>query len=157
VPFASVLAGAAALQGWRHLDRLGGWQPGAIAVALVAGVALSALLGARFVVQSVTLDERVQQVADSAARRLAPGDTVLVIDRHPQTVLFAMGHRGWHRTELVADEVRQFEWYGADVLLVTETSPSWSDGELMGWAEDRWPTLAGTSQWTLFQLGADPE
>jgi len=64
-----------------------------------------------------------------------------------------MGHRGWHRTELERDEARQFEWYGAEAMLVTDTSPSWGDPELMSWAEDRWPTLAGTSHWTLFELG----
>lgn len=156
VPFASVLAGSAAAVGWRRLRASPNTLSMATALVLVGLLGLSALLGARFVQHSLRLDDRVARVAAEVAPFTTPTDAVVVVDRHPQSVLYAMDRRGWHRSTLPLDDVRLFEALDADYLLLTDSSDTWWDDEMRGFIEGRWELVTFEQGWRLYNVGVAP-
>ena len=158
VPFASVLVGAALVDGWRALARHGRspatWGAAAGVVALLV---LSVLLCAGFVRHSLQIDDRIVTMAHQVATHVAPDEAVIVVDRHPQTVLFAMDRRGWHRSTMSFDDVRRFPMYGAEYLLLTSGSDSWQDAELRELVHRSWPRVAHGAGWRLYEFGATPQ
>ncbi len=152
VPFASVLAGAGALELRRRATASG---PGTVAVLLMLLLALgafSALQGLVFARDALLRDARIE-VAGLALSYVVPlGHSLVVVDRHPQTLLYATDRRGWHRTEVSYGDVLQLEDIGAEYLLLTETSPSWRDPGLLTSLEDERPLVARSPGWLLFQL-----
>jgi len=154
IPFASVLAGAGLWEGWRALASrgrsVGAW---AIATAALALLAFTILLGQAFVRHSLQIDERIELLARQVADHVAPGESVIVVDRHPQTVLFAMDRRGWHRSTMGFEDIRRFQWFGADYLLLTSGSDSWQDAELRELIQRSWSRAAHGPGWRLYAVG----
>ena len=149
VPFASVLAGAALAAGWRGR----GERPVLAALALAGAVALvSVPLGARFVSRSLAPDARVARVVVEVGTVMPVQQSLVVLDRHPQTILYGLDRRGWHRAAADAAELRRLREYGADFLLITDTSPSHGDPALAEWVGGRWPAVARGNGWDLYRL-----
>jgi len=154
VPFASVLAGAALVDGWRTLaEGPQSWRVRASACLALLVLALSVMLGASFVRRSLELDRRVATTAAQAGAHVGPGAAVVVVDRHPQTVLFAMDRRGWHRTAMSFEDIELFAHFDAQYLLLTSGSESWQDAELRELVHRTWPRIAHGQGWRLYQLG----
>jgi hypothetical protein len=125
-----IAAGAAALL--RRGAALPQAGRGALAGLALVLAAASAIEGGRFLGRSLRQDSRVPTVARAAAE-LVPADRLVVVaDRHPQSVLYAMGRRGFPRHRVDIAEIARLEAAGADALLLTETSPSWADADLRG-------------------------
>ena len=151
VPFASVLAGAGAR--WAAARaREGGAAAAGMVVLLLALGALSAWQGLAFARDALRRDSRIE-VAGLALSYVVPANhAVLVVDEHPQTLLYAIDRRGFHRSTVSYGDVLQLEDLGAEYLVITETSPSWSDPGLMTALEDERPLVARSPGWLLFQL-----
>ena len=82
--------------------------------------------------------------------------SVVVADRHPQTIIYAVDRRGWHRTELPRLELRKLQGLGADYLLITDTVPEFRDPELHRFlrlgAIQKW----SGSGWVIYELRPAP-
>ena len=155
VPFASVLGGVALVDGCGALARHGrSWRAWGLAAGAAVLLALSALFTTVFVRHSLQLDERIAALAHQAASHIAPGEAVIVIDRHPQTVLFAMDRRGWHRSTMAFDDIHRFQLFEAEYLLLTSGSDSWQDTELRELVHRSWPRAAHGSGWRLYEIGS---
>ena len=152
VPFGSVLAGAGALELRRRSQGAGRGAAAALLVVLLALGGLSALHGLTFARDALLRDSRIE-VAGLALSYVVPAERALVVvDRHPQTLLYAIDRRGWHRTSVSYGGVLELEDLGAEYLLLTETSPSWSDPGLLASLQDERPLVARSPGWLLFQL-----
>jgi len=152
VPFLSVLVGAGLAALWR--SRRGWRRP---VQAMVGGgfliLTLLSLYQARlFVSEGLAQDQRLAVVAASAGAVLPPGVAMVVVDRHPQTLLYALDQQGWHRQTLDLDELQRLEGWGAEALLVTDTSPVWSDAELVRELRQGRPLVARGEGWNLLRL-----
>ncbi len=151
VPFASVLAGAGAAAAWR-LRTARGWQLYAALWLLGAAALGSGVLGARFVARSVQTDDRVARVIVEVGTVMPVRRSLVVVDRHPQTILHGLDRRGWHRNAVDAGELQRLRQYGADFLLITDTSVSHGDPALAEWVGPRWPAVARGNGWNLYRL-----
>jgi len=159
VPFASVLLGAALVDGAK---RLASW--GALSPRMRAGIGLSVLLlatvsvqvGWGFVSRSVQRDSRVEEVSRGAAAVLPRLSSVVVADRHPQTIIYAVDRRGWHRTRLPPRELRKLQGLGAEYLLITDTVPAFRDPELHAYLRLGALREASGPGWVIYKLRPAP-
>lgn len=151
VPFASVLAGAAAVAAWK-LRAARGWQLYAALWLLGVGALGSGVLGARFVDRSLQSDSRVARVIVEVGTVMPVRKSLVVVDRHPQTVLHGLDRRGWHREAVDVAELQRLQQYGADFLLITDASASHADPALSEWVGPRWPAVARGNGWNLYRL-----
>lgn len=151
VPFASVLAGAALVAGWRaRADR--GPQV-FVALGLVGAAALaSSAMGMRFVARSLEPDARIARVIAEVGTVMPVQQSLVVVDRHPQTILHGLDRRGWHRNAVDAAELQRMRTFGADYLLVTDTSPSFQNPDLADGAPARVPLVARGNGWNLYRM-----
>lgn len=152
VPFLSVLAGAGAHAVWQARQGVGRGAVGAGAAVLLGLLLLSVYQGRLFVQQGMEQDTRIGVVAASAAAVLPPQVATVVVDRHPQTLLFALDQRGWHRQTLTVAELDQLEAWGAEALLITDRSPSWSDEAFVRTVRSARPLVARGDGWNLLRL-----
>jgi hypothetical protein len=152
VPFASVLAGAGAVALFSKAQGAGRPVAAALLVVLLALGGLSALQGLTFAKTALTRDSRIEIAALALSHVVPAGRALVVVDRHPQTLLYATDRRGWHRSAVAYGDVLDLEELGAEYLLLTETSPSWSDSGLLAALEDERPLVARSPGWLLFQL-----
>lgn len=155
VPFASVLCGAALMDLARRFRDAGQTSRRARAVILgLAGVllALSLIFGARFVRQSLQQDRRIQEVALGAQQALPARGALVVVDPFPQTVLYALDRRGWHRTGLDLQELPKLRRLGADHLLLSAGSGTFQGGAEPDALKTMARRLASGPGWRLYQL-----
>ncbi|GEM_PF-1530060 len=156
VAFVSVAAGWAVREGLATL-RDAPLLPGLPAVlALCGGVALgsSAVLGQQFVRDNLTLDRRPAAVARTAGPLIPGSPPVVVVDRHAQTVLYALDLRGWTRDAIDVEDLEWLELDGAEYLLVTDTSASYWSETFRDEVASRRPLVAQGPDWVLFRLFA---
>jgi hypothetical protein len=159
VPFASVLCGAALVDGSKRLA-----QWGALSNRMRAGLAASALLlviisvqvGAGFHSQSLRRDLRVEEVSRGASAMLPRQHSVVVADRHPQTIIYAIDRRGWHRTRLPPRELRKLQGLGAEYLLLTDTVSEFRAPEMHRYLRLAAVREASGPGWVLYWLRAAP-
>lgn len=153
LPFASVLAGLGAVRLWRGAVVRG--TPGSrvvIAVAVAGLMALSAWQGFVYLSWGWSTDSRIEAVALSAGQVLPPGTATVVVDRHPQTLLYALDQTGWHRERVSLPAVRELRSWGAEAMLITESSPSWLDDDLVRELLVQHPVVARGKGWSLLRL-----
>ncbi len=152
VPFASVLAGAGVVDLWGRAAAAS-WAARSASLAVLLGLgALSILQGLAFEREALRRDERIEVAAVALSYVVPPGRSVVVVDRHPQTLLYAIDRRGWHRSAVSYGDVVEFEELGAEYLLLTDSSPSWNDSGLLSSLQDERPLVARSRGWLLFQL-----
>ena len=152
VPFVSVLAGAGLAAVWRAFPSWGRGTQASVAVGGALLAALAVYQGSLFLTEGRAADDRLSLVAASAAAVLPPGIATVVVDRHPQTLLYAMDQRGWHRQTLDLDELARLEFWGADALLITDTSPAWNDARFVRELREARPLVARGEGWNLLRL-----
>ena len=156
IPFASVLAGQAAVAGWRrwvHKPRGAAW---AAAVALLTLAGLSVWLGARFHHDSLELDVRLARVAWEAAGEVPRDQPMVALDRHPQTLLYVMDRIGWRLDDATPGAVDRLRSSGARFFLVTSSSPAWSSADLMNHLQEHGDLLASGRDWRLLKVRRGP-
>ena len=152
VPFASVLVGAGALELRRRGQEAGRGMAAALLAVVLALGGLSALQGLTFARDALLRDSRIETAGLALSYVVPVGRALVVVDRHPQTLLYAIDRRGWHRSRVGYGDVMELEDFGAEFLLLTGTSPSWSDHGLLSALQDERPLVARSPGWLLFQL-----
>lgn len=153
LPFASLLLGAAVAWLWRSL-RGAGTPAGALVGAVVAVglVVVSATGSAGFLGWGYSRDTRIETIARAAGQVLPPGTATIVVDRHPQTLLYALDQRGWHRDKVSERGIWQLRSWGGEALLLTDTSPTWDDDYVVRELLSTHPIVARGEGWTLLRL-----
>ncbi len=157
IPFLSVAAGAGGLELVRMV-RSGppGAQPAlAIGLAVVLG-GWSALAGKTFVQDATAIDPRIGATATAVGAFVPPGAGLIVVDVHPQTLLYAMDRRGFHRTGTTMSEVLQLKEIGAEYIFISGAAPGQGRG-LLPQLNDSERALARGADWLLFRLVAPSE
>jgi hypothetical protein len=152
LPFVSVLAGAGA---WAVIQRVGD-RAGAVERALVLALAIalggwSILAGRGFVQKSLEIDPRMGATAPIVAAFVPPEAGIIVVDRHPQSLLYAMDRRGFHRTGTTMREVLQLQFLGAEFIYVSASASAQWMG-LVAHLVDTEVALARGYDWWLFAL-----
>lgn len=157
IPFLSVVAGAGTLE----LVRMVREEPRRGQPALAVGLAValggwSALAGRTFVEDATKIDVRINATAPAVSAFVPPGGAVIVVDRHPQSLLYAMDRRGFHRTGITMSEVLSLKEIGAEYIYVSGTAPGQGRG-LLPQLNDSEQALARGADWLLFRLRDAPE
>jgi len=156
LPFASVLAGLGAHRGWRLLQGEG--TPAARLVGGASAVALAALTAwtsAQYLQWGWAPDTRIAAIEASVAQVLPMHTALVVVDRHPQTLLYALDQTGWHRERIDLAELRDLRRWGAEALLLTDTSASWDQPGLSRDLLVRHPLVARGQGWSLYRLDVE--
>ncbi len=149
VPFLSVLAGAGGVEAWRLLRGDRQRRAAALIAALVLG-GWTALAGQDFVRSAVRTDVRIETTGLALQTLVPPGKALLVVDRHPQSILFAADRRGFHRTSTDMGEALALREAGAEYVFVSATSPSYADGGLILQLQEQWRLEWTAADWLLF-------
>jgi hypothetical protein len=164
LPFASVLVGTG-LRAWAAEGTTGlverRWS---VSRRLAAVSALGALTAGTlapavsFVRDSLAPDPRIPRVA-AAARAVLPDDGagVVVIDKYPQSLMFQLDRRGWHRTETDLSQILELESWGAAYLLLTSSSPSWDDPAVRAVPATGRPLVAISEDFVVLRLRSGGE
>lgn len=155
VAFASVLVGWVLREGIatvRDAPEMPG--RGLAGALLMVGVMASTAVGYPFITQNLTVDDRPAAVARTAGDVIPPGQALVVVDRHAQTVLFAMDRRGWTRDTIQSEDLGWLEVDGAEYLLVTDASASYWSPTFQEEIAGRRPLVAQGADWVLFRLFA---
>ena len=118
----------------------------------MALVASSAQRGVRYLDWGWNVDTRIADVATAVRAVLPSGTATVVVDQHPQTLLYAIDQRGWHRAKVSGADVRELRGWGAEALLVTNTSPTWRDPDFVRDLLADHPLVARGDGWTLVRL-----
>ncbi|HCP48469.1 MAG TPA: hypothetical protein DIU15_20700 [Deltaproteobacteria bacterium] len=127
------------------------------ALATLAGVVLLSLLwGLSFVRSSLQLDDRIAMVSLGVQAVLPRNRSVIAVDVHPQSLLYSVDRRGWHRTRMDAREVRRLQGLGAEYFLVTNTSSTASDERVLGYLQVAGDPVAHGPGWSLHRLKSAP-
>jgi hypothetical protein len=150
VPFLSVLAGAGAVEAiwWLRGDDRNRRAIVAVAAAVLAAWTL--LAGQSFVREAVRREVRIETTGIALQALVPPGRSLLVVDQHPQSVLFAADRRGFHRTQTHMAEALALREAGAQYLYISATSPSYGDGGLQLQLREHWRLEARSLDWVLF-------
>ena len=159
VPFASVLCGAALVDAARRLAQWGalsGRMRAGIAVTVLLVTVLSLQVGRGFVSQSLQRDTRIEELSLGVAAVLPRRQSVVVVDQHPQTVIYAIDRRGWHRTRLPARELRKLQGLGAEYLLLTDTTPEFREPGMHDYLRLAAVRVANGPGWVLYRLRPAP-
>ena len=159
VPFASVLCGAALVDVG---GRLASW--GALSSRMRAAIALSVLvifilslqMGATFVGESLRRDQRVEELSLGVSAMLPRKHSVVVVDRHPQTIIYAIDRRGWHRTALHPRELRKLQGLGAEYVLLTSSVDEFRDPLMLAYLRLAAIREASGAGWVLYRLRVAP-
>jgi hypothetical protein len=153
LPFASVLAGIGAAGLWGAAVVRGTPASRLVGAAAAVGlVVVSAWQGGAYLSWGFHTDERIASIADGARAVLPPGTAVVVVDKHPQSLLYALDQTGWHRQGVTLDDVRALRGWGATAMLITDTSASWGDEEFVRALLTRHPLVARGTGWSLVRL-----
>ena len=157
VPFLSVLAGAGGIEAlwWLRGDDRG--RRVGVVVAGVVLIAWTTLAGQAFVREASQREVRIQTTGLALQTLVPPGRALLVVDRHPQSVLFAADRRGFHRTRTNMAEALALREAGADFLFLSATSSSYADSGLRLQLMDQWRLEARAEDWVLFASRRAPE
>jgi hypothetical protein len=154
VPFASVLCGVGGLTAFTRLrdaamsrQQRVTWAAGAALLAL-----WTALAGGFFVADAARTDRRLTATGQQLQAVVGRGEAVVVVDRHPQSVLFAADRRGFHRSSTSFGEVLELERAGARFVFITETSTSFSDAGLVVQLQESRRLAARSHTWLLYAL-----
>lgn len=150
VPFLSVLAGVGGVEAlaWLRGDDAGR-RVAVLALIVVLG-GWTLLSGQAFVREAVRTEVRIETTGRALQALVPPGRAVLVVDRHPQSVLFAADRRGFHRTRTTMAEALALREAGAEYLYLSATSSSYSDGGLLMQLREQWRLEAQAADWLLF-------
>jgi len=153
LPFASLVLGAGVAWLWRTLSGAG-TPAGALvgAVVAIALVVVSVRGSASFLGWGYSRDARIETIAGAARQVLPPGTATIVVDRHPQTLLYALDQRGWHRDKVSERAIWQLRSWGGEALLLTNTSPTWDDDYVVRELLSTHPIVARGEGWTLLRL-----
>ncbi len=151
VPFASVLAGAGALAFGERLKSESSRRLALSGLAAVLAL-VSLFFGQDFVRSALQTDSRVVVNGLALGALVGPGRSLLVVDRHPQSVLYATDRRGFHRTEISMGELLDLERLGAEYLYVSKTSPSFAEAGFVALLLESRRLVAATNTWSLFEL-----
>ncbi len=119
LPFGSVLVGAGIVglgDLWSTVLR-SVQARGLFAATAGALLILSAVVGTDFVRSSAEPDRRIERTAQAASIVIPSGSSVLVVDPHPQSLLYAMNRQGWHRDWVSVGELRDFRRWGCQYVL----------------------------------------
>jgi hypothetical protein len=149
VPFVSVLLGPGFLRlvrpsrGGRALALRG------LALLLFLG---SCSLGGEYMVRATERDRRVELVGHIVSAAVLADSPIVVSDRHPQSLLFSMDRRGWHRGDLSIADLSQLEQAGARFLLITDHSPAWSNRPFRSQLEETRSVVARSETFILVGL-----
>ncbi len=159
VPFASVVVGAGVVEGLR-LWRVGG---NARRAALVAGVLVlggpTLLAGKAMIENGRRIDPRIRTIAWTINALVPEDAAVVVVDVHPQSILYAADRTGFHRTELAWPELLRLREAGAEYLSLSAAAGYYDAGLQANLREQR-RELARANDWVLFDLrdrAAPPE
>ncbi len=153
LPFASVLVGGGAGWLWREAGAQGTVASRVVTAGLLmALMASSAQRSVRYLDWGWTTDSRIADVATAVRAVLPSGTATVVVDQHPQTLLYAIDQRGWHRDKVSGMDVRELRGWGAEALLVTNTSPTWRDPGFVRELLADHPLVARGDGWTLVRL-----
>lgn len=153
VPFGSVLVGLGILEARRVLA--GDGTPSlrlALGAALVGALGWTAVAGPGLVRAGLQPDQRLLDTASEVTAVLPRGMAAVVVDRHPQTLMYLLDQRGWHRTALDPSDLGRLRILGAEALLVTESSATWADRDRMRDLLAPYPLVAKGEGWTLLRL-----
>lgn len=153
VPFGSVLAGLGVLSVRRILS--GDGTPSlrlALGAGLVGALVWTAVSGVGLVRAGLQPDQRLLDTASQVSAVLPKGMAAVVVDRHPQTLMYLLDQRGWHRTALDPADLGRLRVLGAEALLVTESSATWADRDRMRELLAPYPLVAKGEGWTLLRL-----
>jgi hypothetical protein len=159
VPFASVLCGAALVDSGGRLAQWGaltGRMRAAIAASVLLLAVLSVQIGAVFVGQSLLRDQRVEDLSRGVSAILPRKSSVVITDRHPQTVMYAIDRRGWHRTFLPPRELRKLQGLGAEYLLITSSVSEFRDPQMLAYLRLAAIREASGPGWVLYKLRPAP-
>jgi len=158
VPFCSVLLGVGLTELWGRLQSPALETRIRMAVLVTAGgiLLLSVLWGSAFVRNSLQLDDRIALVSLGVQAVLPRNHSVIVVDVHPQSLLYAIDRRGWHRTRMDAREVRRLQGLGAEYFLVTNTSSTASDDRVLHYLQVAAEPVAHGPGWVLHRLKPAP-
>ncbi|MCO4772086.1 MAG: glycosyltransferase family 39 protein [Deltaproteobacteria bacterium] len=153
VPFASVVAGAGAVWLWREAA-LGGTPAARVVGAVVLGGLLvsTGQRSVRYLLWGGAPDARIVAVAEAAREVLPAGTATVVVDRHPQTLLYALDQRGWHRATVTAASVQELRTWGAEAMLITDTSSAYADEDFVLALLAAHPMVARGDGWTVVRL-----
>jgi len=157
LPFVSVVAGAGAIELYRRVrDESAGGAARVLAIGLAVVLGGWTLLAGRgFVQEAVRVDARIGATAPAVSAFVPPGATILVVDRHPQSLLYAMDRRGFHRTGTDMSEVLELKEAGAEYVFISGSAPDQGRG-LLAQLNDSEEALARGSDWLLFRLRSAP-
>ncbi len=159
VPFASVLCGAALVDVGGRLAQWGaltGRMRAAIAASVFLLAVLSVQLGTGFVSQSLLRDQRVEDLSRGVSAMLPRKHSVVITDRHPQTIMYAIDRRGWHRTSLPPRELRKLQGLGAEYVLITSTVSEFRDPLMVAYLRLAAIREASGPGWVLYRLRDAP-
>jgi hypothetical protein len=153
VPFGSVLAGLGLLEARRVLA--GDGTPSlrlALAAALVGALGWTTMAGPGLVRAGLQPDQRLLDTTAEVRAVLPRGMAAVVVDRHPQTLMYLLDQRGWHRTALDPVDLGRLRMLGAEALVVTESSATWADRDRLRELLAPYPLVAKGEGWTLLRL-----
>lgn len=154
LPFLSVLAGAGGLAAARWLMHAE-VSPVERAVPVVGALFLlcwSALAGAGYAGRALLPDPRIEATGTALQMLVPPGRTLVVVDRHPQSILFAADRRGFHRTRTTMEEMVWLRDAGADFLFLSATSPTFGDQGFVEQMDSAFRPMARSTDWLLYWL-----
>ena len=167
IPFLSVLAGAGGVEALWWFRGDDGRRRVAVVVATVLLGGWTLLAGQTFVREAVRRETRLETTGLALQALVPPGSALLVVDRHPQSVLFAADRRGFHRSRLSMSEAMSLRDAGAEYVFLSATSPSYAETGLVLQLEELWRPEASSRDWLLYaptdsktvlpsRLGASP-
>jgi len=159
VPFASVLCGAALVDAGGRLAQWGaltGRMRAAVGASALLLAVLSVQVGASFVDQSLLRDQRVEALSRGVSAVLPRKHSVVITDRHPQTIMYAIDRRGWHRTALPPRELRKLQGLGAEYLLITSSVSEFRDPLMIAYLRLAAIREATGPGWVLYKLREAP-
>ena len=82
--------------------------------------------------------------------------SVVITDRHPQTIMYAIDRRGWHRTSLPPRELRKLQGLGAEYVLITSTVSEFRDPLMVAYLRLAAIREASGPGWVLYRLRDAP-
>jgi hypothetical protein len=133
IPFAAAAFGAGAAQAHHWSQEKSAVIQWAILILLKLILLHSLLVGSDYVQDALSRDLRVEQAGKALSQVIPAGAAVVVVDKHPQSILYQADRRGWCRATLQEAELQQFLADGVEYIAVFDAL---SEEELLWLQED---------------------